>query len=220
MRPRGKLWVSLEEGSSTPPPIALRPDADLAAALGALMHARRTVLPKRLVAPGPDAAQAQQILAAAASAPDHGQLRPWRFVIVPAVARAALARAFGVALQERDPQATPEQVAQAQEKAHRAPFLMLVVVDAQCGDPGIDLQERTISTGCAVQNMLLVATALGYGSALTSGKALKSGVLRTLFGLAPAEHALCFISMGTEQSRKQSSRRRPVLTDYTSTLVL
>ncbi|MES2583014.1 MAG: nitroreductase [Pseudomonadota bacterium] len=184
------------------------------------MQSRQTILPKRLVAPGPDTVRLQQILEAAASAPDHGQLRPWRFVMVPDTARVALAQTFGDALLERDPQATAEQVSQAQEKAHRSPCLLLVVVNADCGDTGIDLYERIVSTGCAVQNMLLVATALGYGSALTSGKALKSTVLRTLFGLADGEHALCFISMGTVESRKQSPRQRPVPDDYVSTLKL
>ncbi|QTN30701.1 nitroreductase [Rhodoferax sp. AJA081-3] len=184
------------------------------------MQSRRTILPKRLAAPGPDTAQLQQILVAAASAPDHGQVRPWRFVMVPDGARAALAQTFGDALLERDPQAGPEHVLQAQEKAHRSPCLMLVVVRTDCGDPDIDLPERLISTGCAVQNILLVATALGYGSALTSGKALKSHVLRALFGLLGGEHALCFISLGTVQSRKLSPRQRPVPEDYVSTLVV
>jgi nitroreductase len=191
----------------------------LADTVGSLMQSRRTILPKRLVAPGPDTAQLQQIFVAAASAPDHGQLRPWRFVMVPQAARSALAQAFGAALLERDPQAEAGQVLQAQEKAHRAPCLMLVVVNANCGDPAIDLYERIVSTGCAVQNMLLVTTALGFGSALTSGKALKSTVLRALLGVADGEHAMCFISIGTIASRKQSPRQRPVPDDYVSTLI-
>ncbi|MEC5212986.1 nitroreductase [Polaromonas sp. CG_9.5] len=192
-------------------------DHGLAAMAAALMQSRQTILPKRLTAPGPDAAQLELMLNAAASAPDHGQLLPWRFVIVPQAARAALAEVFGAALVERDAAATPGQVAQAQEKAHRSPLLMLVVVDGLCGDAEIDLAERTISAGCAVQNMLLMATALGYGSALTSGKALKSAGLRTLFSLMPGEHALCFVSVGTVQSRKKA-RLRPVPADFVSRL--
>ena len=53
------------------------------------------------------------------------------------------------ALLERDATALPAQVEQAREKAFRAPLLMLVVVDAQCGDADIDLLERTVSAGCA-----------------------------------------------------------------------
>lgn len=198
-------------------PAQVLADDGLAAMAAALMQSRQTTLPKRLTAPGPDAAQLERILNAAASAPDHGQLLPWRFVIVPQAARAALAEVFGAALVERDAAATPEQVAQAQEKAHRSPLLMLVVVDGECGDPDIDLAERTVSAGCAVQNMLLMATALGFGSALTSGKALKSAGLRSLFGLTPGEHALCFVSVGTVQSRKKA-RLRPAPADFVSSL--
>ena len=192
-------------------------DTHLATLAAALMQSRQTILPKRLIAPGPDAAQLAMILNAAASAPDHCQLLPWRFVIVPQAARAELAEVFGAALLERDAGATFEQQTQAREKAHRSPLLMLAVVDGERGDPEVDLLERMVSAGCALQNILLMATALGYGSALTSGKALKSTGLRALFGLKPAEHALCFVSVGTVQSRK-SARLRPAPSDFVSCL--
>jgi len=188
-------------------------EGDLPAMAGLLMQSRQTILPKRLGGAGPDAAQLQQILLAASAAPDHGQLLPWRFVLVPQNARALLAEVFGQALAERDGAATPEQLAQAREKAHRAPLLMLVVVDGRRGDERIDLFERLASAGCALQNMLLMATAMGYGSALTSGQALKSAGLRRLFGLHEGEHALCFVSIGTAQSRKPAPPR-PVPGDY------
>ncbi|MBT9463971.1 nitroreductase family protein [Hydrogenophaga sp.] len=182
-----------------------------------LIHARQTVLPKRLLAPGPDADQLQALLGAAAAAPDHGQLLPWRFVIVPRTERGSLAEVFARALHERDATATPEQLDQAREKAHRAPFLLLVVVDGQRGDPAVDLSERILSAGCAVQNMLLMATAMGFGSALTSGKALGSTALRQRFGLSAGEHALCFLSVGTVAARRPA-RARPTMADYCSTL--
>ena len=69
-----------------------------------------------------------------------------------------------------------------------------------------------------MQNLLLTATALGFGSALTSGKALQSQVLRSLFALAQGEHALCFMSVGTVLSRKPA-RVRPVPSQYLGTLV-
>ena len=206
------------------PPSRARPAAarasapdDVAGLAAALIQSRQTILPKRLGGPGPTTDELAQILQAAAHAPDHGQLLPWRFVLVPESARAALAEVFAQALLERDADASPAQTAQAREKAHRAPVLMLAVVDGERGDRGIDLAERLVSAGCAVQNMLLVATAQGYGSALTSGKALRSPGLRALFQLADAEQALCFISIGTVQSRK-SVRARPAVHSYVSTL--
>jgi len=172
-----------------------------------LIEARRTTLPKRLVVPGPNAPQQQALFAAAAAAPDHGQLQPWRLVIVPDAQRPALADVFAQALQERDAQATPDELAQARDKAYRAPLLLLVVVDAEKGDPTVDVHERGVAAGCAIQNMLLLATAMGFGSALTSGKALKSLVLRALFGLSPSEFAPCFVSVGTVGSRPKAKPR-------------
>ena len=196
------------------PPLA---SPDLAALVGALLQARQTILPKRLAEPGPSDAELECIVGAAAHAPDHGQLLPWRFVRVPAARREPLAEVFAAALLDRDSSATPEQVAQARDKAQRSPVLLLLVVDGHRGDPQIDLYERLVSAGCAVQNMLLMATALGYGSALTSGKALKFAGLRDLFGLSEGEHAVCFISLGTVQSRRKP-RVRPRSSDYFSTL--
>lgn len=174
----------------------------------ALIESRHTVLPKRLVEPGPDSRQLQQILSAAAAAPDHGDLVPWRFVVVETAARGRLAETFADALAQRDPTATPGQLAQAREKAFRAPLLMLAVARlAAALQDDIPDDERLVSAGCAIQNMLLLATALGFGSALTSGKAIQSSPLRSLFSLAPNERALCFISIGTATSRKRRGPR-------------
>lgn len=183
----------------------------------ALIHGRRTVLPKRLGAPGPDAQQLARILDAASAAPDHGQLLPWRFVIVPQAARAALAEVFAQSLHERDAQATDEQLGQAREKAFRAPLLMLAVARMGPATDEIPATERLVSAGCAVQNMLLMATALGFGSALTSGKAMQSAGLRGLFQLAADEQALCFINIGTVTAAR-APRTRPQREQYVSEL--
>ena len=114
--------------------IAQMPDSELVNLVATLMQSRQTILPKRLGSPGPDAEQLHWILDAAASAPDHGQLLPWRFVLIADAERAALGQAFSDALLERDPTALPEQLQQAHEKALRAPLLMLLVVEEARGD--------------------------------------------------------------------------------------
>lgn len=182
-----------------------------------LMQARRTTLPKRLVEPGPSQDQLRQCFEAAATAPDHHQLLPWRFLRIPQDQRGRLGDALARALIERDPGATAEQQAQAREKAERAPELLLLVVDDDRGDPEVDMLERTLSAGCAVQNLLLMATALGYGSALTSGKGLKSKAVRELFSLGPGEHAICFVSLGTP-TRAPQGRARPAVEAFTGEL--
>jgi len=185
--------------------------------LAALMHARRTVLPKRLGAPGPEPVEIEQIVGAAASAPDHGSLVPWRFVVVPSAQRGRLAEVFAEALLQRDAAATPEQLGQAREKAFRAPLLMLAIARMGPGNEDIPAAERLVSAGCAIQNMLLTATALGYGSALTTGKALQSDELRELFALGRHDEPLCFISVGSVLAEK-AGPARPAPGRYVSEL--
>jgi nitroreductase len=192
-----------------PPPVpSTADDDDLVALAAGLIASRQNVLPKRLVAPGPDAAQLQRLLQAAAAAPDHHELRPWRLVIVPGTKRALLAEVFEAALLDRDAQATAEQRESAREKAHRAPLLMLAVARLGPAQPPTPAVERLVSLGAALQNLLLLAHAMGYGGGLTSGQALGSPQLRALFSLAPEEEAVCFVSLGTVTKRKPM-RPRP-----------
>ncbi len=190
----------------------------LAEAACALIASRQNVSPKRLIEPGPNQAQLDRLFVAAAAAPDHGQLLPWRFVIVPQDKRGLLADVFALALIDRDPGATTVQIEAAREKADRAPLLMLAVarlVSEQ--EPEIPNVERMVSIGCAVQNMLLVSHAMGFGSGLTSGQALVSPRMRELFALGDDEVAVCFVNLGTISKRKPG-RIRPAAGHFVSSL--
>ena len=142
---------------------------------------------------------------------------------MPDAARKSLADVFERSLIERDASATPAQRQQARDKAFRAPLLMLAIAQmARPDDHGeeIPATERLISAGCAIQNMLLMATALGFGSALTTGKALQCGALRELFNLAQHERPLCFFSVGRNggPASKKPLRQRPLPGRYVSVL--
>jgi len=184
--------------------------ADIFATVRELIESRQTVLPKRLVEPGPTPAELQMLLELAAAAPDHGQLTPWRFIAVPAAQRHRLAEAFAGALAERDPAATPEQLAQAREKAYRAPLLLLAVACLGPREPDVPAPERLVSMGAALQNLLLGAHALGYGAGLTSGQAMTSAQLRRLFGLAEGEVAVCCVNIGTATRGSHRLQPRPL----------
>ena len=183
----------------------------------AWITSRQNISPKRLEAPGPNGSQLHQIFRSAASAPDHGLVRPWRFVIVPPDKRALLAEVFALALVDRDPGATLEQIETAREKAHRAPLLMLVVARLGTCEPPIPGLERMVSVGAAVQNMLLMAHGQGFGSSLTSGQAMQSPRMRQLFGLDAGDEAVCFLNIGTVSKRK-TQRLHPEVHSFVSTL--
>lgn len=183
-----------------PPPPAF-PD------LQSLVLTRRTTAPRRLISPGPDAQQLCALVGLAAAAPDHGQIRPWRLVEVPGPERPRLGAAFEAALLDRDSQATEEQRARARDKASRAPLLLVAVVRLGPDHPEVPAHERWVALGAALQNLLLGAQALGYGSALTSGQAMNSPHLRSLLGLQPQEQAVCCINIGTVGSHKAGPER-------------
>ena len=193
------------------------PDEETLDAALALIHSRQHISPKRLDNPGPDPAQIEKILDAAGAAPDHGQLNPWRLIIIAPERRHLLGEVFAEALSERDAAATEAQKGEARTKAFRGPFLLLMVarLDPALGDT--HPQERLISAGCAIQNMLLAAHALGFGAGLSSGRALYSQRLKSLFALGAHERPLCFMTVGTVTRRKPAPPR-PIKADYTSFL--
>jgi len=197
-----------------PPGLAM---TDFSELTQVLIASRQNISPKQLHAPGPSAAQLDALFAAAAAAPDHGEITPWRFVIVQEAKRALLAQAFASALIERDPAATPQQIEAAAEKAHRAPLLMLAVARLGAAEPDIPAPERLLSLGCAIQNMLLAAHAMGFACGLTGGRALDSTPLRALFGLTDGEAAVCCVNVGTARVRKPG-RIRPTPQAFVSRL--
>lgn len=153
----------------------------------------------------------------AAAAPDHGEIGPWRFVVVSAEKRELLADAFAQALLERDAEAIEGQLATAREKAFRAPFVALAIARLGPSEPNIDPLERMVSVGAAIQNILLTAHSMGFGCGLTSGQAMRSIPLRHLFRLGEGEQAICCVNVGTVQKQKPM-RLRPEISSFVSSL--
>ena len=195
------------------------PDGETFLMAQTLIASRQNVSPKRLVEPGPSGAQFDALLSLAAAAPDHGLLLPWRFILVPAAQRQHLAEVFALALIDRDPGATLEQIESAREKAHRAPLLMVAIACLGPREPNTPPLERMVSMGAAIQNLLLGAHAMGFGAGLTSGQAMASRRLHALCGLGAGEAAVCCINIGTVSKRKSAARVRPLPTAYLSELV-
>jgi len=186
---------------------ASHPTSDLADLSLALITSRFSVSPKRLVAPGPSAAQLQTLVEAAGCAPDHELLRPWRLVRIGPAQRAALGELFVQSLGERDPSATPAAQAQARDKAMRAPELLLAVARLEPAHADVPPAERYVALGAALMNLLLAAHGQGFAAMLTSGQALRSARFAQAFSLSAGEQAVCFVAIGTPTEVR--TRQRP-----------
>ena len=154
----------------------------------------------RLEEPAPDAAQREAIFRAALRAPDHGQLRPWRFLTVEGGAREALGELFARAVAEKQADAEPAVLDKALAKARamplRAPLLVVVIACVQA-HPKVPAQEQRLAAGCAAHGMLLAAHAQGIGAVWRSGELSYEASVEAGLGLAENEEIVGFLYMGT-----------------------
>src|SRR5260221_9717170 len=106
------------------------------------------ISPAELVEPGPTAQQLDAMLEAAAAAPDHGRLRPWRFILVEGAARTRLGEIMARSLQRREPETQPARLDFERKKALRAP-LVIVVAAAVQDNPKVPGIEQVAATAAA-----------------------------------------------------------------------
>src|SRR5919106_1943013 len=163
----------------------------------AALTTRHSVAPTFLAGPGPDDETLAQILAAGASAPDHGRLRPWRFIVIRGAARERLGDVFAEALVKRQPEAPEEALAQERGRPLRAPVVIAVAAKLDPAHPKIPEFEQILSTGAAVENILLAAHAHGLGAKWLTGANAYDDHVKAALGLAPNDRLAGFVHLGT-----------------------
>lgn len=169
-----------------------------------LLATRRSGKPRDLVAPGPDDATLDAMLAIAARTPDHGKLAPWRFVVVED--RDRLARVLVAAYRAEKPGVADAELANVEQFARQAPTL-IVVLSSPRPDSGIPRFEQELSAGAACMNLLHAAAAYGFAGGWLTGWAARSDAVLAAFGTDP-ERIVGFVFVGTP-SRAPEERPRP-----------
>ncbi len=154
------------------------------------------VSPLRLAEPGPGASETEAIVAAGLRAPDHGQLRPWKFLLVRGEAREAFGRLMAESLRRRQPESSDEALRMEAAKALRAP--LLIVAAATPRPTGkVPAVEQVAATAAAVQNMLIAAHAMGYGGFWRTGPVAYDPDFIKALGLAESDQIVGFIYVGS-----------------------
>lgn len=179
-----------------------------------LLLTRRSAKALTMVEPGPDEEELQTILRAGARVPDHGKLAPWRFVLFKGEARRQFGEVLGRVYAKVEPRATGEQIEFEAGRLARAPVVVAVVSRVT---PGIKIPEweQLLSAGAVCQNMLIAATALGFGAQwLTEWYAFDADVNREL-GLGKNEKVAGYLYFGSESVAKDE-RPRPELSEITT----
>lgn len=173
----------------------------------AQLATRRSGKARDMVAPGPDAAALDAILALAMRTPDHGKLAPWRFLIIGEGQRAALAALLRAAWIAEHPGAETQNLSALDQFAHQAPTLV-VLVSAPVQPSAIPLWEQQLSAGAVAMNLIHAAHGHGFVANWLTGWAAYSPHVTAALGLGDGERIVGYVFIGTP-SRPLEERPRP-----------
>jgi len=172
-------------------------------AIDALLQRRSA---KALTAPAPDESALDLILASAAAAPDHGRLRPWRFIVIQADGLTRFGDLLAEYLRRTHPGSSEETLQRERQKAFRAPMILVVAAIAA---PGIKIPviEQVLSAAAAAQNVMLAAHALGFNSMWKTGGPAYDDQVKVALGLEAKDAIVGFMYLGTDASKPDTTPR-------------
>ena len=162
----------------------------------------------RLGEPAPSDKLLAIALQAAARAPDHGLLRPWKFLLIRGAARHRLGKVMAEALERREPDVSERILEREKQKPLRAPLIIVVVAKVQPEHPKIPEIEQVISAGTATQNIMLALHAQGFGCMWRTGQMAYDPNVKKALGLEPHDHIVAALYVGTALA-VTPERRRP-----------
>lgn len=150
---------------------------------------------------GPDAPTREhlaQVLQAAVRAPDHGRLRPWRFMLIEGAQRRRFGDLLAASALRRVPGLSEGDLQRERDKAMRAPLIIVVACRVVPGTK-VPAIEQILAAGAATQNILLALHALGYAAAWKTGEAAYDTEVKKALGFASDDHIVGFVYTGGGQ---------------------
>ena len=156
--------------------------------------------------PAPDARALALIVAAGLRAPDHGKLRPWRFIAIEGEARARFAALAIAALHARDATATEAEAERMRGKLLAPPMILALGIHVTPAHKVLEI-EQVMAVAAATMNMLNAAHALGYGGKWITGPNAYDPAIATALGLPPPHRLAGFLYLGTPNGDVPPVRR-------------
>lgn len=137
----------------------------------------------------------EKILSAAAQAPNHYKVRPWRFVVLTGDGRKKLGDVFAASFLERNPAAPPEGLDKTRALPLRAPVVIAVAADKP-SEPKIIEVENISAASAAAYIILLTASSLGLGAIWRTGEWARDPKVKEFLGFEADQHIIGFIYIG------------------------
>ena len=146
--------------------------------------------------PGPSAELLADAFKAASRTPDHGALRPWKFLTIQGEDRRALGALMAQSLKRREPKAPEAALERERQKAFRAPLVIIVAAKVSPGHKIPEI-EQVVSAGAATQNLIVAFHARGFGSMWRTGAPSYDPEVKKAFGLEPHDQIVGIVYVGT-----------------------
>ncbi|WP_326664978.1 nitroreductase family protein [Streptomyces sp. NBC_00385] len=155
-----------------------------------------------LHAPAPDDAEFTYLLRGASLAPDHGRLRPWRWILLRGDERAELGLAIAA-----ETGADAAETERLRNKYQRAPLSAALVFVPRTHP--VPEWEQLAAASCVAHSLMLLLHARDYGSVWRTGRLATSPVVGEFLGLRSPERLLGILDIGTPDVTSGRRRRVP-----------
>ena len=179
-----------------------------------LLKTRSSPKAADLVEPAPSEAQLNEILTIAARVPDHGMMKPWRFIVLAKETRAALVEEIVTNFRAGNPNASEGEAEKQRARFGGSPLIVTVVSKISPNAKVPDV-EQLLSAGAACMNLLNAVHALGFGANWLTGWAAFDKSSKQVFGLADNEQIVGFIHIGSVKG-ETFQRPRPDMAQIVS----
>ncbi|MGM0517784.1 MAG: nitroreductase family protein [Pseudomonadota bacterium] len=170
--------------------------------------ARRSTPAGCLTAPAPDDTTLRRILQAAESAPDHGGLRPWRFLVIRGAALDRLGEVFVEACRRRVPDASDAMLERERLRALRPPLIIAAIARVEPEQEKIPEIEQLLAAGAATHQVVLAAEASGFGVVWLTGKRVYDPYVQGELGLTENERLIGLINVGSCKDTAATTPRK------------
>jgi nitroreductase len=158
----------------------------------------------------------EKALKAADWAPSHNETEPWRFTVYTGESRRALGDAFAEAYRQDAGEDGFKQVTfeANRDRAFGAPVWISIGMSPGLRPDGslkMTEEDEVIAVGCAVQNLHLVANAMGLGGMWLSKGVFIHPHVAEFVGLKAPERLLGFFFLGWPAIPWPEGERRPLV---------
>lgn len=166
----------------------------------------------RLIAPAPQGLGLARILSTSLRAPDHGHMRPWRFITISGKHRAAFVDLLVAAMRRTDPEVKPSKLEKRRARYSEVPMTVILGMDLH-PDNKIPVEEQIMSVAAGAMNVLNALYAEGFGGIWVSGAFQNDKEFRNKLGFRRNQKIAGFLQIGTVDGYPVKTKR-PDITLY------